>query len=97
MIAPIAANAGEVGHREIRQENRIYQGVRSGQVTPGEYDRLQSQEGRLNDQRANDLKKDDGHLTGAQYRQLNHEENHLSNDIYRDKHNGRTDPGVPPA
>jgi hypothetical protein len=97
LLAPLAANAGEVRNREGRQENRIYQGVRSGQVTPHEYDHLQSQEGRLNDQRANDLRRDDGHLTGSQYRQLNHEENHLSREIYRDKHNDRTDPGVPPA
>lgn len=86
-LMPVAAQAGEVRNREVRQENRVYQGVQSGQLTRGEYDRLQNSEARVNDQRRNDLYHDDGHLTGAQYRQLNREENRLSNRIYVDKHN----------
>jgi len=89
LIAPIAAQAGEVSNREAWQEHRIYQGVRDGQLTAGEYGHLQRQEARLNDQRVNDLARNGGHLTGRQYQQLNREENRISNHIYRDRHNDR--------
>jgi hypothetical protein len=89
IFAPIAAQAGEVGNREARQESRIYNGARDSQLTTGEYGRLQRQEGRLYDQRNWDLAHDGGHLSGRQYQQLNREENHLSNEIYRDRHNDR--------
>ncbi len=84
--APLAAQAGEVAHREAVQENRIYQGVRNGSLSPREYDRLQRQETRLNNRRVEDLQNGNGHLTGAQFRQFNREENHLSGRIYRTKH-----------
>jgi hypothetical protein len=87
LMLPVAARAGEVRNREIHQEQRIYQGVRSGQLTTHEYDRIQGQEARLNDQRMRDLQRNDGHLTPQEYHQLNREENHLSHTIYRDKHN----------
>jgi hypothetical protein len=92
MLAPLAAQAGEVRHREVRQENRIYQGAKTGSLTSREYDSLQAREGRLNDLRANDLRRDDGHLTRAQDVQLNRDENHLSRTIYHDKHNGHRRP-----
>ncbi len=88
VLAPLTAQAGEVRNREVYQENRIYQGVRSDQLTRGEYDRLQRGEARINDRRLSDLSRDNGHLTGWQYRQLNREENRLSSRIYVDKHNG---------
>lgn len=85
--APLVAQAGEVHNREIRQEQRIYQGVQNGSLTRGEYSRLQSGESRINNQRREDLENGDGHLTGQQARQLNREENRLSKRIYIDKHN----------
>jgi hypothetical protein len=89
MIAPVAAQAGEVYNREANQENRIYQGVQNGSLTRGQYDRLQSREAQINDQRINELRRNGGHLTGWQYAQLNREENRLSGRIYVDKHDGR--------
>jgi hypothetical protein len=86
-LAPMAAQAGEVRNREVRQETRIYQGTQSRQLTRGEYDRLQGSEARINDQRRNDLYRDGGHLTNAQYYHLNREESRLSSRIYVDKHN----------
>jgi hypothetical protein len=87
MLTPLAAQAGEVRHREIRQENRIYQGVQYGTLTTQEYDRLQADEARLNDLRARDLHSGGG-LSRAEYRQLNADENRLSHQIYRTKHDG---------
>lgn len=87
IVLPAAAQAGEVYNREQNQENRIYEGTRSGSLTRGEYDHLQNQETRFNDLRDRDLAHHDGHLTPREYRNLNHDENHLSREIYRDKHN----------
>lgn len=86
-LAPLAAHAGEVAHRETRQENRIYRGVQNGTLTNREYDRLQSQEARLNVLRTRDLHSGDG-LSRREYVQLNRDENRLSRGIYRTKHDG---------
>lgn len=85
-FAPLAAQAGEVTNREVRQENRIYAGVRSGSLTSGQYDRLQAAEGRLNDRRLNDLRANGGRLTAGEFYRLNRQENRLSKRIYVDKH-----------
>jgi len=78
VLAPLGAQAGEVRNREIRQEHRIYAGVKNGTLSPNEYARLQRQEFRLNEQRSDHVR----------YGRLNREENHLSREIYRDKHDG---------
>jgi hypothetical protein len=90
VIAPLSAQAGEVSHREIRQQHRIYQGVQNGTISGREYTHLENQEARLNVQRVRDLHDGDGRdgLNGRQTVQLNREENHLSREIYRAKHNG---------
>ncbi len=87
LLTPLAAQAGEVRHREVRQENRIYQGVHNDTLTTSEYDRLQADEARLNDLRARDLHSGGG-LSHAEYVQLNRDENRLSHAIYRTKHDG---------
>ena len=62
-IAPLAASAGEVDNRVNREQARINQGVRDGQLTHGEYNRVESREDRINAQRERDLNRDGGHLT----------------------------------
>ncbi len=86
-IAPLAASAGEVDNRVNREQARINQGVASGQLTHGEYNRVESREDLINAQRERDLRKNDGHLTAGEYRRLNREQNGLSRSIYFDKHN----------
>jgi len=41
------ATAGPFTRREGRQQARIYQGVESGQITPGGYQRLEREQGRI--------------------------------------------------
>ena len=81
------ASASEVYQREITQQSRIYQGVKNGTVTPGEYRNLQRRETALNNTRQRDLKRNNGRLTPQEYRRLNARENNLSRSIYQDKHN----------
>jgi hypothetical protein len=75
-----------INRREHRQAWRIHQGVKSGELTPGEARRLRAQERDIRwDERE---AKSDGKLTVAERRHLNRELNHSSRDIYRLKHNG---------
>lgn len=87
MFSVSKASAGEIYHREVRQQQRINQGVKNGTIQPGEYRNLERRETALNSTRQNDLKENDGHLTAQERRNLNQRENNLSNSIYRDKHN----------
>ena len=73
--------------REANQQQRINQGVASGQLTPREAGNLQRRENRLN---ANEARaKADGVVTPQERRHLQREANHNSRKIYHKKHNRR--------
>lgn len=93
LIAPLAANAGEVHNRIQDQNQRINQGVKNGSLTYGEYHRLDASNDRIQAQRNRDLKANDGKLTAREAAQLNREQNRLSDRIYFDKHNRRDQRG----
>ncbi len=80
--------AGEIRDRQFNQQQRIGQGVRSGQLTAGETARLEHKEAYVNREIARDRFRNDGKLTGAEKARINHQQNVMSRDIYRDKHNG---------
>ncbi len=80
------ASAGEVYHREVNQQSRIYSGVKNNTISPSEYRNLERRETALNNARERDLRRNDGRLTPQEYRRLNARENNLSRSIYRDKH-----------
>jgi len=80
-----------IQERKENQQDRIAQGIKSGQLTPGETKNLETKEAGLNKEERDMRAADDGHLTAADREKLNNQQNHLSNQIYNDKHNGRTD------
>ena len=80
-------NAATVNQRRENQQDRIAQGVKSGQLTAHETASLERKESRLNHQVRNDRRHDDGHLTAGERAHVNREQNTLSRGIYRDKHN----------
>jgi hypothetical protein len=80
----------EVGQRRENQQDRIAQGVRSGQLTAGETAHLENQERGINQQVAADRAANGGRLTQGERQQINHEQNQASRNIYRDKHNAAT-------
>ena len=86
---PNHPRVNEVNQREQDQQNRIAQGIKSGQLTPGETSRLERQENRIQRNERRDMRRDGGHLTRADQARLNREENHVSRHIYADKHNRR--------
>jgi hypothetical protein len=86
-----ASKPPTIQDRKENQQDRIAQGIGSGQLTPGETKNLETKEAGLNKEERNMRAADDGHLTAADRDKLNNQQNHLSNQIYDDKHNDRTD------
>jgi len=84
----------QVGQRRENQQDRIAQGVKSGQLTAGETAKLENQQRGINQQVAADRKANGGPLTAGEKTQINREQNHASRNIYNKKHNGATQPGA---
>jgi hypothetical protein len=81
---------GEVQQRKENQQDRIAQGVQSGQLTAGETKNLETKEAGLNKEERTMRSEDDGHLTAADRAKLNRQQNRLSNQIHEDKTNANT-------
>jgi hypothetical protein len=86
----------EVGQRRENQQDRIAQGVKSGQLTAGETAKLENQQKGINQQVAADRAANGGKLTAGEKAQVNKEQNKASKNIYNKKHNGRTQAGAAP-
>jgi hypothetical protein len=78
-------NDPKIQDREVRQQERIQQGVNSGQLTQGEATRLENQQSRL--KAAEDRLKANGNLSPAERARLTRMQNRASRDICRKKHN----------
>jgi len=79
----------EVGKRAENQQDRIAQGIKSGQLTAGEAAHLESNEAKIKKEVRNDRAANGGKLTPQERKQVNRQQNRTSRQIYRDKHNGR--------
>lgn len=79
----------EVGKRAENQQDRIAQGVKSGQLTAGEASHLEKNEAQINHEVRSDRAANGGKLTSQEKKQVNRQQNRESRQIYRDKHNGR--------
>lgn len=84
-----------IDQRQINQQHRIYQGVQSGQITPGEFRHLENQQGRI--RAAEARMRADGRLNRGERARLNRMENRASRDIYRDRHNNFRQAAYRPA
>ena len=82
----------KVGQRRENQQDRIAQGIKSGQLTAGESAKLESQQKGINQQVAADRAANGGKLTRGEKQQVNKEQNAASKNIYNKKHNARTQP-----
>ncbi len=74
-----------VTKRQLKQQARIEQGVKSGELTAGETKRLELQQGKI--QADKRKAKADGVVTPAERAKLAREQNRASRKIYRLKHN----------
>jgi hypothetical protein len=87
-----AAWGQEIQERRENQQDRIAQGIKSGQLTAGETARLETKETGLSKEIRTDRQANGGTLTPQERRQVNRQQNRLSNQIYCAKHNGRRQP-----
>ena len=81
--------AAIAAQRDANQQERIEQGLQSGQLSSKEAGQLERDEQRLDRTQANDLKSG-GALTPQEKAQITRQQNAVSRDIYQDKHNAVT-------
>jgi hypothetical protein len=86
----------KVGQRRENQQDRIAQGIKSGQLTPSETAKLETQQQGINKQVASDRRANGGTLTTSEKKQINKEQNQASRNIYRKRHNAATQAGAKP-
>jgi hypothetical protein len=72
--------------RDVNQQQRIEQGLKSGQLSTKEAGSLERQEQHIDKMEARDLK--NGSISPAEQARLNAAQNRVSNNIHADKHNG---------
>lgn len=84
-------HGNEVNTRQGNQQQRITQGVRSGQLTPGETRNLENRDSSINRQAQADRAANGGRLTSQERAQINQRQNNVSRSIYNDKHNANND------
>ena len=77
--------------REVMQQHRIREGVRSGELTRGEARELRAQQRRI-DRVQRRSKRDDGVVDGRERRRLERMQDRASGNIYEKKHNDETRP-----
>lgn len=82
-----ALGAQTIPERKENQQDRILQGVKSGQLTAGETSRLEGREARINRETRRDRAANGGHLTRGERARVQRQQNRVSRSIYRDKHN----------
>ncbi len=79
----------EIGQRKENQQDRIAQGVKSGQLTPAETARLDGREAHINRETRRMRAANGGTLTPAEKAKVNRQQNHVSRSIYRQKHDAQ--------
>jgi len=93
------ANTAQYGNNKVdqrreNQQDRIAQGVKSGQLTAGETAKLENQQKGINQQVKADRAANGGKLTAGEKKQVNKEQNAASKNIYNKKHNAKTQAGA---
>lgn len=87
---PFAANAQTAAsevQRDINQQQRIQQGLKSGELTTREAARLEREEAAVSRMQSRALR--DGTLTDAEKARIQNAQDRVSRDIYREKHDAQ--------
>ncbi|MEK6699005.1 MAG: hypothetical protein AABZ10_08175 [Nitrospirota bacterium] len=82
-----STNDPVVRKREQRQEKRVNQGVKSGELTPREAGRLEREQARI--KQDEERMKADGKLTPLERKKLQREQDRASRHIYKEKHDAQ--------
>lgn len=86
-LSAMAQKTKSVDNREHRQQKRIKQGVKSGELNKREAARMETQQART--KRLEAKAKSDGKVTAKERARLQHRENKTSRRIYRQKHDAQ--------
>ncbi|HVO46853.1 MAG TPA: hypothetical protein VMT29_11010 [Steroidobacteraceae bacterium] len=86
--AAMAQTAQQDQQRDVNQQERIEQGLKSGELSTREAGQLERQQQHIDKMEAHDLK--NGSISPAEQARLNAAQNKASRSIYADKHNGVT-------
>ena len=86
----MAGRSYNPNNREANQDQRVSNGLRSGQMTAGEASRAEKTQSAIDQQVHNDRAANGGKLTGQERQQINSEQNAASRQIYNEKHNNST-------
>lgn len=76
-----------IRHKQVQQQHRIANGVRSGRLTPRETANLERREAHIQHEKRMYQRK--GYVTRYERMHMRHQQARLSHDIYRHKHNRR--------
>jgi hypothetical protein len=82
----------EVGDRRANQQQRIANGIKSGQMSPSEAAKAEGHEQNINKQVAADRAANGGKLTPSEKQNINKKQNNASKQIYNEKHNEKKAP-----
>ena len=83
----IAQTTATEVQRDVDQQKRIEQGLKSGELSTREAAKLQGEESKVNRDQARALK--DGNLSPAEKAKIQAEQNKVSADIYKQKHDAQ--------
>ena len=85
LTQPLLARAGEIEERQKRQQERIGEGIQSGELTKKEAVKLEAEEGKIQREKRR-FRRNDGKLGPKEKAKLNRDLNKASKDIYKEKH-----------
>lgn len=80
---------GSIHRREVRQQKRIGQGIKTGQLTAREARKLERKEAKL-DKQIDHARQTGGGLNARERARIDHKQDQLSRQIYREKHDKQT-------
>ena len=90
----LAQTTGSIVQRNVNQQERIEQGLQSGQLTPREAAKLEGEEARVEKMESRALR--DGRLSPEERARIDRAQDQVSRDIYREKHDAQVgNPGSP--
>lgn len=78
-----------IAQRKENQQDRIANGVKSGELTPGEASHLENQENHINNETSKMRAENGGKLTDAEKQKVEHQQNRVSKEIRHQKHDAQ--------
>jgi hypothetical protein len=91
---PVKRDKATIAKRKENQQDRIANGINSGELTAGEASRLEKEESKLNAETREMREDNGGKLTPAEKAKVTRQQNRLSHQIYRQKHDAQVQPGT---